>query len=263
VAFDDALYDAITVSVAVSREDIRDLAVTASNADIYTNVWAVDGNSARKLRGAQQQPVLSEAVQARVVPEDTTRELEASKEPHTEYANLTPGSSGPESDPAVPLANRSVKSADAASLENSTAAEAAEEAANRRRASSGDGLLGIGESVWFSYSIVISGEERTFEDLQEQLLQSVRSGAFDVALEQRAIWYGVPALAAGNTSVVSTENIPPGDNDGESGGSSALTLPVVVGVTVGAGAIIGVAVTLMYFYCCRGGPGEPFHSVVL
>jgi hypothetical protein len=233
--FENVIYDAITFSLMVNKEDIRDLTVLPGDALTRRRASAVDDVFAKKLRGAQQPPATLPG---------------AAEHLHEKDVDPTHGASVRESaDDAVSTNTVPTQSPAAASVQG--------EASTRRR-SSGDGQLATGDSVLFTYSIVLSSNQRTFQALQQQLLQSVNSGTFDANLQTQAASYGVPALTTVTTAVVSAEdNSPTESEDDENGGgsSAALTLPVVVGIAVGAGALIAVAVTAFYF-CCRPATGE-------
>jgi hypothetical protein len=238
----------------VNKEDIRDLTVLPGDAVTRRRASAVDDVFAKKLRGAQQPPAVSATtLRPSGSPEDDANLPVATKAVHKEHVDPTPGASLRDSSSPVDAVSPAQGTSDT-SLPQSSAAVAAQGEAGTRRRSSGDGQLATGDSVLFTYSIVLSSNQRTFEALQQQLLQSVISGTFDANLQIQAASHGVPALTTVTTAVVSTEDTSPaeGDDAGNGGGSSAaLTLPVVVGIAVGAGALIGIAVTAFYFCCCR------------
>lgn len=108
-------------------------------------------------------------------------------------------------------------------------------------------------SIVAQYRIVLTGSGQSYEQVANNIQAAVETGQFETAMQENAVAAGVPELANATSSTITTVDV--GGTDDSSGdgssNSTALSLPVIVGVAVGCGAVIGMIIAAFYFYCIR------------
>jgi hypothetical protein len=124
------------------------------------------------------------------------------------------------------------------------------------------GALGGDGSIVFSYSITTDYDfgrdyAAALQAMVAGLVERVNNGVFDQIVQEYAQDDTYPGLLAGQTTMESWNIvIPEEDDSGEDSAPNQLAISAVIGIAVGGAAVlIGAAVSLYWFFC-KGPPGE-------
>ena len=110
-------------------------------------------------------------------------------------------------------------------------------------------------SIRAQYRLVLTGTGRSYDDVRTQLEGAVHSGSFDASLRSNALAQGAAGLSnatSGSLSVQDETDYSNSDDDSSSNSAGVFTLPVIIGVAGGAGALLVIGLLFYLRARCSG-----------
>ena len=109
-------------------------------------------------------------------------------------------------------------------------------------------------SIRAQYRLVLTGTGRSYDDVRTQLEGAVQSGSFDAFLRSNALAQGATGLrnATSGSINVQEETDYSSDDDSSSSSAGVFTLPVIIGMAGGAGALLVIAFLFYFRARCSG-----------
>ena len=107
-------------------------------------------------------------------------------------------------------------------------------------------------SIRAQYRLVLTGTGRSYDDVRTQLEGAVQSGSFDASLRSNALAQGAAGLSNATSGSLSVQDETDYSSDDDSSGAGVFTLPVIIGVAGGAGALLVIAFLFYFRAWCSG-----------